>query len=64
VSEKFLRPDEIARQLDVKEETVRNWIRRKLLPAYKLGNEWRVSPEDYQEFLRQRRTVGENQETP
>jgi excisionase family DNA binding protein len=61
VDEKFLRPDEIAKQLDVEVETVRAWLRRGELTGYKLGNDWRVKPTDLQSFLEKRRNTKEEQ---
>ena len=58
-SEKFLRPDEIARQLDITEEQVRRYLRKGELVGYKFGNDWRVKPSDLDSFLEQRRNVKE-----
>jgi len=49
--------DEIAQKLRVKVYTVREWIRKKELPAYKVGRDYRVKREDYEEFLKKRRTT-------
>lgn len=57
MSEKFLRPDEIAKQLDIKDETVRIWLRKGVLVGYKVGSDWRVKPADLEEFLSKRRNV-------
>ncbi len=59
MSEKFLRPNEIAQMLDVQEETVRVWLRKGLLVGFKLGNDWRVKPSDLEEFLNKRRNIEE-----
>lgn len=56
-SEKFLRPEEIARQLDITEEQVRRYLRKGELVGFKLGNDWRVRPSDLEEFLSKRRNV-------
>jgi excisionase family DNA binding protein len=34
------------------ESSVRRWIKKGLLKAYKLGRDWKVDPVDYQEFMR------------
>ena len=52
----YLTVERIARELDVSEETVLRWIRKRQLKAYKLGRDYRVKNEDYQEFLSQRYT--------
>jgi len=48
----YLTVKDIAAELQVHERTVRNWIDRGLLKSTKVGNLRRISPEDYQEFLK------------
>ena len=57
MEDEFLTVEEIAKRLKVKDFTVREWIRRKELPAYRLGKEYRVLKKDYDEFLKKRRTT-------
>jgi excisionase family DNA binding protein len=52
----YLKVEQIADELGLSEETVLRWIRKKELKAYKLGKNYRVKREDYQEFLDQRYT--------
>ena len=62
---RFLKPEDIARELDVKVETVQGWCRTKKLPAYKIGGEYRIERSDYEAFLAQRRTIeGKEEKTP
>ncbi len=54
------RPDyttaEIARMFDKSPQTVRDWIGKGLLEAYKLfDREWRVTPENLEKFKREQR---------
>ncbi len=54
------RPDytiaEIARMFDKSPQTVRDWIGKGLLEAYKLfDREWRVTPENLEKFIAQQR---------
>ena len=50
----YLTPEEIARQLRVREQTVYNWLRSGYLPGIQLkGRLWRIHPDDYEEFLRE-----------
>jgi excisionase family DNA binding protein len=56
---RFLKASDIAKDLDVAEDTVREWIRTKQLPAYKMGREYRIKREDYEAFLAQRRTTND-----
>lgn len=54
------RVETIARDLDVAEGTVRAWIRDGLLKAAKFRKEYRVKREDYEEFIRNHYSHGEN----
>lgn len=57
-SERLLSVAEVARRLDVSEETVRRWLREGRLPGYRLGggrSGWRISESDLAEFLRSTR---------
>jgi excisionase family DNA binding protein len=38
----YLKVEEVAARLKLKEKTIRDWILRGELPAYKLGKEWRI----------------------
>jgi excisionase family DNA binding protein len=33
------------------ESSVRRWIKKKLLKAYKLGRDWKIDPTDFQDFV-------------
>jgi excisionase family DNA binding protein len=62
MSKEFLTVEQIANELDLSEETVLRWIRKKELKAYRLGKTYRITREDYQEFLDQRYTGRTNEE--
>ena len=48
----------VADHLDVSTKTIRRWIDRGGLPAFKLGGRWRIDPDDLERFLwRQRRSM-------
>lgn len=47
-------PDEIARHLKVSTKTVLRWIEAEVLPAAKLGRQWRISERDLKHFWRER----------
>jgi excisionase family DNA binding protein len=57
VEQRFLTVPQIAKDLQISEDLVRIWIRKKQLPAYRVGKEYRIKQEDYQEFLKKRRTT-------
>ncbi len=54
---RFLKVADIAQDLDLSEDTIRELIRTKQLPAYKVGREYRVLRTEYEEWLQNRRTV-------
>jgi excisionase family DNA binding protein len=47
----WLRVSEIAKDLDMSEETVRAWILEGKLKGAKFGRDYRIRREDYQEFI-------------
>ena len=42
---------EVARQLRVDESTVRIWIRSGMLPAIRVGRQYRIARSDYEYFI-------------
>jgi excisionase family DNA binding protein len=58
LEERFLTVEQIAKELQVSEDFVRSLIRSKQLPAYRIGKkEYRIKREDYDDFLKKRRTT-------
>ncbi len=45
---------QVAERLQLHERTVTSWLRKGYLRGFKLGKEWRVSPDDLQAFLEAR----------
>ncbi len=54
--EELLTPEEAAAILKLNVETVREYIRKKQLPAYKVGKGYRIRRSDIDTFLEERRT--------
>lgn len=52
----WLTLSEIADDLKVHIETVREWVRKGQLIAYKFNRDYRVKKEDYERFIEERRT--------
>ncbi len=48
---KMLTPTDVADRLQVNERTVTLWLRKGHLRGFKIGKEWRISPDDLQAFL-------------
>ncbi len=48
---KLLTPTDVANRLQVNERTVTQWLRKGHLRGFKVGKEWRISPDDLQAFL-------------
>ena len=53
----FYTVEQIARDMQVSEDTVRSWLKRKKnrLPSYRVGREFRIRVEDYERFLQEQR---------
>ena len=57
--EKYLNCQQVADRYNVKLITVWDWIRKKKLPAIKIGKEYRIRVSDLERFEDSRRTVEE-----
>jgi excisionase family DNA binding protein len=56
MEEKYYTIQDVADRLKVSYRTVFRWVHAGDLPAYKLGQEWRITEEDLKAFLEARRT--------
>jgi excisionase family DNA binding protein len=52
--DEWLSVEEVAKNLKMDEETIRKWIRRRQLKAYKFGRDYRIRREDFETFVRER----------
>jgi excisionase family DNA binding protein len=64
VADKWLLVSDVADELKISIDTVRNWINRKKnpLPAVKAGRDWRIKREDLDKFLEKSYNVREDDE--
>lgn len=46
---------EVALEARVSESTIRRWVRSAELPAYRLGRQLRIRPDEFERFLDRRR---------
>ena len=53
----YLNCEEVSERYGVKKITVWDWIRKKKLPAVKIGKEYRIRLEDLKKFEDERRTI-------
>lgn len=53
----MLSVQDIAREFNFDSETIRGYIRRGDLAAYKFGREYRIDPQDYKAFKQKHFTV-------
>ncbi len=53
----WLTTEEVANDLKVNINTVRRWIQAGELVALDVGGEYRVSREDYEDFIQRRKTT-------
>ncbi len=60
----FLSTEDVAKILSVKDEVVRDLIRRQELPAVKIGKAYRIIETDLQVFLNERYTPHMKKESP
>ncbi len=51
----YLTVEEVATELRYSIETVKRMLRKNELPGYKLGNEWRIDKDEYDEWKKQRK---------
>ena len=59
----YLKVEEVAARLKVQERTVRDWILRGELQAYKIGKEWRIRRDHFDEAMEARRVTDEPAQT-
>jgi len=59
VEQRWLTAQQVAEILQVKDYTVTRWIREGELRAHKLGRVWRISEEQYQEFIERKEAESE-----
>ena len=58
MSEQWLTVEDIAKELSVHPETVRVWIRKRELNAIAIKRTYRIRRSDFDEFIRQHETQG------
>ncbi len=58
----WLTVEDIAEELKVPLDTVRGWIRRKELKAYRPGREYRIKREDLDKFINESVTFKDQEE--
>ncbi len=56
MSTQWLSVEDVAKELGLSEDTIRNYIRTRQLPAAKFGNTYRISRQDLDKFIQDRRT--------
>lgn len=54
MARKFLTPDEVAAQLRVSAEAIRRLLRRRELPAIRVGRAWRIEEGEFQRWINRR----------
>lgn len=50
----YYTPEDVAKALKINDATVRRYLREGALRGYKLGDVWRISQDDLNEFLDKR----------
>ncbi len=62
MSDEWLTVEEIAQQLKLHPDTIREYIRKKQLPAFRFGTSYRIKRVDYDKFVQDRATNPEGQQ--
>lgn len=53
-------PTQIANELSISPRTVQKWCNSGIIKAYKVGNNYRITDEDYETFLNNSKIKGDN----
>lgn len=61
VNKQYYTVEDIAKELEVSVDTIRNWIKSGRLEAFKVGRDYRISREQFQRFMDERRTRRDNE---
>jgi len=59
-ADQLLKPEDIAQWMNVSRRTVKRWVQRGQLRAYKIGNVTRIRPDDFVRFLQNHDTEAES----
>jgi hypothetical protein len=51
-SEKWYTPDDLVKITGFHYETITGWMRGGIIPATKIGRRWKMTPEQFEEFMR------------
>jgi excisionase family DNA binding protein len=60
----LLTPAQVAKQLQVEERTITQWLRGQRLRGFKIGKEWRIAEKELESFLESRATFQASSEKP
>jgi len=57
----FYTVEQIAKDMQVSEDTVRGWLKRKVgrLPSYRVGREFRIKVSDFEKWLQEQQYTEE-----
>ena len=56
MNKKYLRVQDLVDETGLGEETLRSYIRKKQLPAIRMGRDYLIDPADWERFKEERRT--------
>jgi excisionase family DNA binding protein len=56
MNKKYLRVQDLVDETGLGEETIRSYIRKKQLPAIRMGRDYLIDPADWERFKQERRT--------
>lgn len=61
MEDRWLSVDEIAAYLGIKRDTLYKWIKRRDMPAHKVGRLWKFRKEEVDEWVRSGSSVAESE---
>lgn len=62
MTDKLLTPKQVAEYLNLAEKTIKDYLRAGKIRGVKIGNVWRVKPEDLEAFVDKHTVTKEDQE--
>ena len=51
-TEKWSSLDEVAKYIGVTKDTIRNWIDKKVIPAYRVGKQWKFKLSEIDDWMK------------
>ena len=60
ITEKWASLEETAEYLGVTKDTIRNWIKKKNMPAHKIGRQWKLKLSEVDDWVKSGKSAIDN----